>query len=280
MASTEKKYYIALLFTLCSILFFLPYEESSSALVQGDTQIDSSEEINQPQVVPPQLKGKYDYIEITASCGPDFEGHCISAYSGPGVQYKKLYELRSGMIFKIKNKEEKNGQVWYRVYFDEHLRYPDRVEGDWYIPAVAGRIVTGNGEELLTSVTPATSKRIIVDLSDHMIYAYDEDGLFLTTKVSTGISSAPTPLGNFTIYKKMPSRYMQGPIPGVTDSPFDLPGVSWNMYFTEDGAVIHGAYWHDRYGTNQSAGCINLPPELSKILYDWADLGTKVTIEE
>lgn len=278
MKSFEKKYAV-LLFTLCSIVFFLSHEDSSS-LAAVDTQIAVPEKITLTVVTHPQPQGRYDYIEIIDSCTSDFEGNCLYAYSGPGVKYEKLYELRNGMLFKIKTKEERNGQVWYRVHFDEQLRYPDRVEGDWYIPAVVGRIITDNGEQLLTSLTPETSKRIIIDLSDHMIYAYDGNMLFLTTKVSTGVSSAPTPIGIFTIYKKTPSRYMQGPIPGVTEVPFDLPGVSWNMYFTQDGAVIHGAYWHDRYGTNQSSGCINLPPELAKILYDWVDVGTQVVVEK
>jgi lipoprotein-anchoring transpeptidase ErfK/SrfK len=184
-----------------------------------------------------------------------------------------------GQVFKIKSTENRNGQVWYQVYFDEWLRYPERVDGDWYIPAVAGRVVHSSATQVLSSSTPVTKKRIIVDLSDHMVYAYDGDTQLLATKVATGIGSTPTPTGTFTVYKKMPSRYMQGPLPGVTDNPFDLPGVPWNLYFTEDGAVIHGAYWHDRYGTNQSNGCINLPPELAKLLYDWAPLGTIVTIQ-
>lgn len=279
----NKKQYAGFLFILCSIMLYFSYEKTSSALVQIDTRIDTQtnvlEKINTTPAVPEQPKGKYDYIEITKGCGIDFKGACIPAYSGPGEKYEKVYELETGMIFKIKNKEEQNGQIWYHVHYDEQLRYPDRVVKDWYIPAVAGRVVTGDGLQILSSSTPSTSKRIIVDRSDHMIYAYDGDKLFMTTKVATGVSDAPTPLGIFTIYKKTPSRYMQGPIEGVTDTPFDLPGVPWNMYFTKDGAVIHGAYWHDRYGTEQSDGCINLPPELAKILYDWAPLGTVVTVQ-
>lgn len=280
MASVEKKY-ITPLFILCGIVLFISYEDSYSAIAQIDTQTDVLEKIKQtPVVISLKPKGKYDYIEITKSCVSDFEEHCMSAYSGPGVQYKKLYELQNGMLFKIKSKEEVNGQEWYHVYFDEHLRYPDRVEREWYIPAIAGIIVTDNGEQLLTTLTSTTSKRIIIDLSDHMIYAYDGNTLFLATKVATGINSTPTPLGTFSVYKKTPSRYMQGPIPGVTETPFDLPGVPWNMYFTQDGAVIHGSYWHNRYGTNQSTGCVNIPPELAKVIYDWADVGTKVIVQE
>ena len=274
MTLTRKQLFI-LLALLSGILFFASDERPTPAPVSHTIA-----QTNIASTIPQTPQGKYDYLEITSSCDPYFDGLCIHAYAGPGTEYEKRSELRNGMIFKIKSRETVNGQVWYHVYFDEWLRYPERVEGDWYIPAVAGRVVTDDGEKLLGRSKSVTSKRIVVDLSEHMIHAYDGNKHFMTTKVSTGISLTPTPQGTFTVYKKTPSRYMQGPLPGVSDIPFDLPGVPWNLYFTQDGAVIHGSYWHDRYGTEQSNGCINLPPEVSKILYDWADLGTTVTIQD
>ena len=96
--------------------------------------------------------------------------------------------------------------------------------------------------------------------------------------ISTGLELSPTPAGTFTIFKKTPSRYMQGPLPGFTDY-YDLPGVPWNLYFTQQGAVIHGTYWHDSFGQPYSHGCVNLSPEDAKRLYEWAGLGTKVTVK-
>lgn len=271
---TSNTQHIVFFFILSAIVLVVSHD-SPSPRVQLVTHVEA---VESPVQVTPQ--GRYEYLEITASCGPNFEGHCIPAYAGPGTQYEEVTDLRNGVLLKIKGNVMVQGQLWYRVYFDEWLRYADRVEGDWYIPAVAGRVVTGNGlEELDASASQITNKRIVVDISDHMLYAYEGSTLFMRTKISTGVDSAPTPVGTFTIYKKTPSRYMQGPLPGVSDVPFDLPGVPWNMYFTGDGAVIHGSYWHDRYGTNQSSGCINLPPELSKIVYDWAPLGTSVTVQ-
>jgi hypothetical protein len=277
MELTHKQHIVFFLI-LCAILVFISRETSPALVSHVVTHVQATAE-EVPVSAPISPDGKYQYVEITASCGPDFEGHCIPAYSGPGTHYSEVTDLRNGMVLKIKNTVQVNGITWYRVYFDEWLRYSDRVDGDWYVPAVAGRIVTDDGVQVLGSAKPTTNKRIIVDLSEHIIYAYDGDVLYLQTKVATGVDFAPTPTGTFTIYKKTPSRYMQGPLPGVKDLPFDLPGVPWNMYFTQGGAVIHGSYWHDRYGTEQSSGCINLPPELAKILYDWAPLGTTVIIQ-
>ena len=99
-------------------------------------------------------------------------------------------------------------------------------------------------------------------------------------KVSTGIELTPTPRGNFTVFRKTPSRYMQGPIPGISDHYYDLPGVPWNLYFTEQGAVIHGAYWHDSFGTPWSNGCVNMPIASAEKLYKWADIGTEVVVRD
>jgi lipoprotein-anchoring transpeptidase ErfK/SrfK len=74
---------------------------------------------------------------------------------------------------------------------------------------------------------------------------------------------------------------MQGPLPNLSDRQiYDLPGVPWNLYFTQGGAVIHGAYWHDSFGSVYSHGCVNLPVSVAQVLYIWADLGTKVIVED
>jgi lipoprotein-anchoring transpeptidase ErfK/SrfK len=74
---------------------------------------------------------------------------------------------------------------------------------------------------------------------------------------------------------------MQGPLPYLKDqSYYDVPGVPWNLYFTQQGAVIHGAYWHNSFGTPYSHGCVNLPPDQAKKLYAWATIGTQVVVTD
>ena len=47
--------------------------------------------------------------------------------------------------------------------------------------------------------------------------------------------------------------------------------VPWlnRFYFGDNGAAIHGAYWHNNYGTPRSHGCINVTPDAAKWLYRW-----------
>jgi lipoprotein-anchoring transpeptidase ErfK/SrfK len=121
----------------------------------------------------------------------------------------------------------------------------------------------------------------MVDRSEQSLVAHEGKELFMEVAISTGLELTPTPRGTFTIYKKTPSRYMQGPLPYLENSDYyDLAGVPWNMYFTEGGAVIHGAYWHDSFGTPYSHGCVNMKPEEAQKLYLWADVGTPVVVKD
>jgi hypothetical protein len=225
----------------------------------------------------------FNYIEIINGCGPYYDtGVCVNMRSGPGVLYPVVGRLRTGVVLKVEKTttQSQDGRSWYKIIFDGEIRYPERVAGDWYVAAdpTSVQLLENIGDEFLTKDTPPTTKRILVDLSEEMLYAYDGDTLFMQDPISTGLDGTPTPIGTFTVYKKTPSRYMQGPIPGVSDQSYDLPGVPWNLYFTNDGAVIHGAYWHNHFGEPWSHGCVNLAPQEAKKLYMWADVGTTVTV--
>ena len=59
---------------------------------------------------------------------------------------------------------------------------------------------------------------------------------------------------------------MQGG-PPVVSYRYDLPNVPWVMYYS--GAYgIHGTYWHDKFGTQQSAGCTNLTQGDAKFIFE------------
>ncbi len=223
----------------------------------------------------------FQYIEVVDGCGSYFEGPCVNMRSGPGIDHPVVARLRNGVVLKVDDVVTHDGQDWYKIGFDGYIHYPERVTGDWYVAREHVRLFTDEGDKQLSKETPATStKRIVIDLSEQMLYAYDGDIVFMKEPVSSGLKETPTPRGIFSVYKKTPSRYMQGPIPEVSDQYFDLPGVPWNLYFTYGGAVIHGAYWHDYFGKRWSHGCVNLSPEKAKELYLWADVGISVVVRD
>lgn len=236
---------------------------------------------NRSEVISKIQSSGYNYVEVLDGCGPYYDtGTCVNVRSGPGLKYPVVYRLRTGVVLRAGDSFESDGYVWYKIVFEKYLRYPERVSGDWYV-AVDGqsvKIVSDVGEQTLSSTTPMTDKKIIIKISEGLLYAYDGKELFMKEPVSVGLDITPTPKGTFKVYIKNPSRYMQGPIQDITDQKYDLPGVPWNLYFTEQGAVIHGAYWHNHFGEPWSHGCVNLSPEIAKRLYNWADLGTAVLV--
>lgn len=225
----------------------------------------------------------FEYVEVIDGCGPHFNGECLNVRSGPGTDFPVLRQLRNGIVLKVGGRVERGDDTWYHIIFDEWLRYPERVAGDWYVHADYVEILYDEGDKTIweDSAPTTTSKAIVVDRSEQMLYAYENDVVVLETPISTGLELTPTPRGTFTIYKKTPSRYMQGPLPNLADRQvYDLPGVPWNLYFTQGGAVIHGAYWHDSFGSQYSHGCVNVRPDFARRLYGWAELGTPVTVRD
>lgn len=232
------------------------------------------------EVLPIQ-KVLYAYIEVMDGCGVHFEGECLNVRSGPGDDFPAIAQLRNHVVLKVAGKVERDGQTWIKLTFDEWLRYPERVSGDWYVSAQYVRVVLDEGDKVIGAADDGRSaKSIIVDRSEQRLYAYENEVLFMEIPISTGLELTPTPRGTFSIFKKTPSRYMQGPLPGISNQYYDLPGVPWNLYFTHDGAVIHGAYWHDSFGSPYSHGCVNVEPEQARELYKWAELGTTVTVRD
>ena len=235
-----------------------------------------------PAVTTPVVAAEepFNYIEIIAGCGPYYDtGTCVNMRSGPSVEYKVTARLRTGIVLKVKKTtladEQDPTRRWYQVTFNETLMYPDRLSSVAYVavdPTSVRQFYDVGDVILQPDQKITTQKSIVVDLSQEKIYAYDGKTLFIQEPISTGLEFTPTPLGKFTIFKKTPSRYMQGPIPGLSDQEYDLPGVPWDLYFTYQGAVIHGAYWHDHFGEPWSHGCVNLAPDQARKLYEWVDI--------
>lgn len=228
-----------------------------------------------PEVLP-------QFIEITESCGPYYEGSCLNIRSAPNASSSAVMKIRAGAVLQtsgiVRGEDQRE---WFKIVFNEWLRYPERADGDMYVAAEYVRAFTDTGAQNYDPARDATTtKHILVDRSDQKLYAYDGEVLFMETPISTGLELTPTPRGYFHIYRKTPSRYMQGPLPGISDQFYDLPGVPYNLYFTNEGGAIHGAYWHDHFGEQWSHGCVNLPVDKARELYAWAPLGAQVLVRD
>jgi LysM repeat protein len=114
-------------------------------------------------------------------------------------------------------------------------------------------------------------KQVVVDLSDQMVYAYQDGALLRSVLVSTGLPATPTVQGDYRVYHILEAQRMVGP-------GYDLPGVPYVMYFYQ-GYALHGTYWHNNFGQPMSHGCVNLPtPEAEWFFRNFVELGTAVHV--
>jgi hypothetical protein len=261
--------------------YLVKQNKTEEPFLDEETVIIPTEVSDQDSETLPTSEVLFEYIQIIDSCGPHFENpeECVNVRSGPGTDFLVISRLRNNVVLKVGGQVESEGKIWYKVVFDEYLYYPERVTSDWYVSSDFVNVLHNEGDKSL-SATASSTKEILVKINEQKLYAKDREDLFLVTDISTGLASTPTPRGIFYVFKKTPSRYMQGPFPkGAGGQSYDLPGVPWNLYFTKGGAVIHGTYWHDSFGSTYSHGCVNIDPATARKLYDWADLGTKVIVE-
>ena len=127
---------------------------------------------------------------------------------------------------------------------------------------------------------PASGKRIVVDLSEQHLYAYQGEELIFSFIASSGAAPTYTRAGQFYVQSRIPNAY----------------GASWDIWMpfwlgiywaggSENG--IHAlpilpsgqTLWAGYLGTPISYGCVVLGTAEAEQLYYWADIGTPVTIQ-
>jgi len=137
-------------------------------------------------------------------------------------------------------------------------------------------------EKLNITLSGGPVKYIKIKLKEQHLYAYENGLAKYDFQASTGRSGMETPTGNYAIQNKFPVQY----------SPeYELYMDNW-MAITPSGSMgIHSLpYWvykngahvyedAEHLGTPVSHGCIRVGLENSKILYDWAEVGMPVIIE-
>ncbi|GGA21260.1 L,D-transpeptidase [Paenibacillus physcomitrellae] len=106
--------------------------------------------------------------------------------------------------------------------------------------------------------------RIIVDLSDHMLYLLDNDVVVRGFPVATGAMLTQTPYGDYTIVNKQSD-------PG---GPF---GAFW-MGLSKPHYGIHGTNDPSSIGKSVSHGCIRMYNEDVLTLSAMVPIGTRVSI--
>ncbi|MEJ2758866.1 MAG: L,D-transpeptidase [Anaerolineales bacterium] len=118
---------------------------------------------------------------------------------------------------------------------------------------------------------------IEINLYEQTLSVYQGNRMVFATLVSSGITGWWTRPGLFQIYEKLDSTPMSGAFEADRSDYYYLEDVPWTMYF-DQARALHGAYWHNYFGYEQSHGCVNLSPADSHWLYLWGTIGDYVYV--
>lgn len=172
----------------------------------------------------------------------------------------------------------------YGVSAGHLMRLNDLTEGDYLQP---GQVLVvpapGAGIEAAQARAPSGGggdKRIEIDISDQRMYVWQGDTLVWNLIASTGMNGYPTRRGTFAVQSRIDNAW---------SSAWQLWMPNWlGIYWaggSENGIhalpIINGQrLWGGYLGTPISYGCIVLDTADAEMLYDWAEIGTKVIIRD
>ncbi len=137
--------------------------------------------------------------------------------------------------------------------------------------------VTKEGEIARVDKPAYSGRWIDVDVANQVMTAYFGARPLLVAQTASGTNKNPTDKGTYPTFWRLASQRMQGDNLFASDY-YNLDAVPYISYFHPSGEAIHGAYWHDNFGTQLSHGCVNTSLPVSQWVLTWAPLGTQVVV--
>jgi hypothetical protein len=183
-----------------------------------------------------------------------------------------------------------NSDIWSGWFSEQNYINPEylaearETEVNWGIfnnqllnvPLLEPRVL-GETQEAVTD-----NKRILVNLTDQTLTAYEDGNAIFGYSISSGKWNR-TPTGVFKVWAKIRSQKMSGGSKEL-GTYYYLPNVPYILFFYNDkvakkvGYSIHGTYWHDNFGVPMSHGCINMRTSEAGNIFGWATVGTEIEI--
>jgi hypothetical protein len=177
-----------------------------------------------------------------------------------------VYEKRLGHnapIFISQTVRGEDGATWYRTADGGYLQ-----EKSVKLPAPPPRTFAG--------------RWIDVNLTEpSMLTAYEDDRPVLTTLTIRGTGRWQTPVGVFSIQRRVARETMSSEtigIPRNAPGGYYLENVLYTQYFLPTGESLHYNYWSSNWGYAGSHGCLGLTQADAAFLWEWAALGTPISI--
>lgn len=204
------------------------------------------------------------WVEITSQA---------SVRAGPTMNAPEVGTLAPGERVKVLAEEQDpdgDPVPWYRI------------DGGRYAGA---RIYSSRAERLPephANTTPpsegASGRWIVVDRQASTLTVVKDGQPEFVTYVSLGRAGVETPAGPHQTVNKLNFDDMSSAQNPTADRSYDMPNVPDVLYFTSAGDAIHGTYWHDRFGSPASQGCVNLTLTDGAYVFGMVDSSTPVMI--
>jgi len=171
--------------------------------------------------------------------------------------------------------------IYYRYQTVQIYEVAKVGDYEWYMVAPGQWIE----QRQIAMVQPDTSnpegvlgdRWVSVNLFEQTIVAYQNGKLVFASLISSGLRGWWTRPGVFQVYKEYTNDGMQGAFEADRSDFYYLEDVPWVMYY-DDARALHGAYWHNNFGYQQSHGCVNLSPADAQWLFEWVEEGTWVYV--
>jgi lipoprotein-anchoring transpeptidase ErfK/SrfK len=106
-----------------------------------------------------------------------------------------------------------------------------------------------------------------VDLTNQIFRAWEGDQVVHSGVISSGRPAVPTLTGTFETWIHLRYDHMSGWTPDRGS--YSLANVPYVMYY-DGGYGLHGTYWHNNFGTPQSAGCVNMTTADAGWVFNWS----------
>lgn len=199
------------------------------------------------------LRVRYRDMDYVVESGDS--GYAISRKTG--VPFYNIQQANSGV-------------VWEALSVGQTIRVPSR--------------------DIAVPEDPVPHKRIVVDLGNQMMVAYEHGQEVFRWQISSGVSDAPTSPGVYQILSHREKAY------GSSNTLCDSAGLvcgqwemNWFMGIYEvvpglvngfHGAVLlpNGNYLNGGNGYPSTFGCVMSNDTNARLLYEWAEVGTVVEI--
>jgi lipoprotein-anchoring transpeptidase ErfK/SrfK len=204
------------------------------------------------------------WVEVTSQA---------SVRAGPTLSAPAVGTLEPGARVKVLSEEQDpdgDPTPWYRI------------DGGRYAGA---RLYSGRTTRLPApqpNTTPpaegATGRWIVVDRQAATLTLVSDGQPELATFVSLGRAGVDTPSGQYRVVNRLPLDDMRSDLNPTADRSYALPNVPHVQYFTDAGDALHGTYWHDKFGTLESQGCINLTMTDAAFVFGRSEPATPLVI--